>query len=76
MTTRLTTRLAVATALLALAGTTSAHTGHDTHGFLAGIEHPFGLDHLLAMVAVGVWSATALQGARRWLGPLAFLAAM
>jgi urease accessory protein len=72
----LTRRLAVATSLLALAGTAAAHTGHDMHGFLAGIEHPFGLDHLLAMVAVGVWSAAAFQGARRWLGPLAFLAAM
>jgi urease accessory protein len=71
-----TRRLALAAALLALAGTASAHTGHGTHGFLSGIEHPFGLDHLLAMVAVGVWSAAALQGARRWLGPLAFLGAM
>lgn len=72
----LTRRLAVAASLLALAGSAAAHTGHGTHGFLAGLEHPFGLDHLLAMVAVGVWSAAALQGARRWLGPLAFLAAM
>jgi urease accessory protein len=71
-----TRRLAVATALLALAGGAAAHTGHGTHGFAAGLEHPFGFDHLLAMVAVGVWSAAALQGARRWLGPLAFLGAM
>jgi len=76
MTTLLTRRLAAAVALSALAGTAAAHTGHDTHGFLAGIEHPFGFDHLLAMVAVGLWSAAALQGARRWLGPLVFLALM
>jgi urease accessory protein len=69
-------RLAVAASLLALAGTAAAHPGHDTHGLLAGLAHPFGLDHLLAMVAVGAWSATALTGARRGLGPLAFLGAM
>ncbi|MDO9315423.1 MAG: HupE/UreJ family protein [Burkholderiaceae bacterium] len=72
----LTRRLAVGASLLALAGTAAAHTGHGTHGFLEGLEHPFGLDHLLAMVAVGAWSAAALTGLRRWLGPLTFLGAM
>jgi len=69
-------RAAVALTLAALAGTAAAHTGHGTHGFFAGLEHPFGLDHLLAMVAVGVWSAAALQGVRRWWGPLCFVSAM
>lgn len=69
-------RLALATALLVVAGGAAAHTGHGTHGFAVGLEHPFGMDHLLAMVAVGVWSAAALQSASRWLGPLAFLGAM
>jgi len=54
-----------------------AHTGvHADHGFLAGISHPFvGLDHLLAMVAVGVW---AVQLGRRYLliVPAAFVATM
>lgn len=72
----LTRRLAVATSLLALASTAAAHTGHGTHGFLEGLEHPFGPDHLLAMVAVGAWSAAALRGLRCWLGPLTFLGAM
>jgi urease accessory protein len=44
-----------------------AHVGTDTHGhhslsagFAAGFTHPFtGLDHLAAMLAVGVWSALA-----------------
>lgn len=44
-----------------------AHTGVDQslhHGFAAGFLHPLtGADHLVAMVAVGVWSALA---ARRW----------
>ena len=40
--------------LLALAGPASAHPGHEASGFL----HPFtGIDHLLAMVGVGMWSA-------------------
>ncbi len=39
-----------------------AHTGHEIAGFFSGFAHPFGgLDHLLAMVAIGVWST--LQGA-------------
>jgi urease accessory protein len=71
-----TRRFAVAATLLALAGSAAAHTGHGTHGFFAGLEHPFGFDHLLAMVTVGAWSAAALQGVRRGLGPLVFLAAM
>ena len=51
-------------ALLALAwatGLAQAHTGGDAgahHGFVAGLLHPFtGLDHLAAMLAVGLWSA-------------------
>lgn len=62
--------------LAAAAGGAAAHTGHGTGGLVEGLAHPFGADHLLAMVAVGVWSATALDGARRALGPLAFLLAM
>ena len=72
----LTRRLAVGTLLAALAGTAAAHTGHGSHGFLEGLAHPFAIDHLLAAVAVGVWSAAALPGSRRWLGPLGFLVAM
>jgi urease accessory protein len=45
-------------------------------GFAAGFAHPFsGLDHLLAMVAVGLWAAQ-LGGRARWLVPLAFMGAM
>lgn len=58
------------------AGTASAHTGHGTDSLFQGLAHPLGLDHLLAMVAVGVWSAAAFDGARRWLAPLTFLTAM
>ena len=67
--------LALAT-LLAAATAASAHTGHGTHSLAEGLAHPFGIDHLLAMLAVGVWSAIALTGAKRWAGPATFLAAM
>jgi urease accessory protein len=63
-------------ALLGAASVASAHPGHGTFSLSAGLSHPLGLDHLLAMVAVGVWSSMALPGAQRWQGPAAFLAAM
>lgn len=60
-----------------LAGTGSlalAHVGADGgghHGFLSGLLHPItGLDHLAAMVAVGVWSAATTR--RFWIAPIAF----
>lgn len=68
--------------LLAAAGSAFAHPGHvgadgaGQAGIVAGFAHPLGLDHLLAMVAVGLWSASALPAPRRLHGPLAFLAAM
>ncbi|MCB1504970.1 MAG: HupE/UreJ family protein [Hyphomicrobiaceae bacterium] len=51
-----------------------AHTGHGTFGFAAGLAHPIaGLDHLLAMFAVGIWAAMQ-PTARAWQGPAVFLA--
>ncbi|WP_369857230.1 HupE/UreJ family protein [Candidatus Thalassolituus haligoni] len=53
-----------------------AHTGHETSGLMAGIAHPFtGLDHLLAMVAVGLWAAQ-MGGKATWQLPLAFIVTM
>jgi urease accessory protein len=63
----------------ALATTTlaaQAHTGHGTHSLMEGLVHPFGLDHLLAMVAVGVWSVSALPAGKAWQGPATFLLAL
>lgn len=50
--------------------------GGEAAGFSAGLAHPLGgLDHLLAMVAVGLWAAQ--QGGKAvWAIPLAFMAAM
>ncbi len=43
---------------LAAATPTLAHTGGALGGLLGGLAHPvFGLDHVAAMVAVGLWGA-------------------
>ncbi|MGR6806992.1 HupE/UreJ family protein [Sphaerotilus natans] len=65
-----------AIAALAATGAAQAHTGHGTDSLFAGLAHPLGLDHLLAMVAVGTWSAVALPAGRRAAGPATFLAAL
>lgn len=54
-----------------------AHVGAgSTHGFISGIAHPVGgLDHLLAMVAVGIWAAQLGQRSI-WGVPLAFVSVM
>jgi urease accessory protein len=54
-----------------------AHLDPVAHGSLAaGFSHPlFGLDHILAMVAVGLWAAQ--QGGRAvWIVPAAFVGTM
>ena len=54
-----------------------AHLDPDAHGSLgAGFSHPLtGADHLLAMVAVGLW-ASLIGGRALWAVPAAFVAAM
>jgi len=48
----------------------------ETHSFAAGFTHPLsGLDHILAMVAVGLWAAQ-LGGRCRWAVPAAFVSLM
>lgn len=64
-------------AALAMASSAQAHPGHGAESFAAGLAHPFGgLDHLLAMVAVGMWSVVALPKAWRAAGPAVFLATL
>jgi urease accessory protein len=50
-----------------------AHTqGGEALGFISGIQHPIsGLDHVLAMVAVGLWGAQ-LGAPAVWLLPVTF----
>lgn len=53
-----------------------AHTGRDAGGFLSGLLHPLtGTDHMLAMIAVGLWAAN-LGGRAHWALPLAFVVAL
>jgi urease accessory protein len=62
---------------MAASGAAFAHVGeHGAGGLTAGLAHPFaGLDHLLAMVAVGAWAAQ-LGGRWRLLLPATFVAAL
>ena len=56
-----------------------AHPGHPGHTapFTEGWMHPLGgVDHILAMVAVGLWAATSTDRRGLWALPLGFVAAM
>ena len=49
-----------ALALLLTPALAFAHPGHGESGLMAGISHPMGgIDHLLAMIAVGLVGGTA-----------------
>lgn len=53
-----------------------AHAGHEAGTFLTGMHHPIsGTDHILAMVAVGLWAAQ-IGGRALWAAPMTFVAAM
>lgn len=54
---KFTAKLLTAAALLTASATAMAHSGHAEGGFTSGLLHPMlGLDHLLAMAAIGFWS--------------------
>lgn len=68
----------ISAGIAALALTPGAALAHDGHGagFAAGLVHPLtGADHLLAMVAVGLWAA-GLGGRAVWALPGAFVGAL
>jgi urease accessory protein len=61
--------------LMTVAGPVLAHPGHEISGF----AHPFtGLDHLMAMVGVGVWASllAVKRPAAAYLVPASFIAMM
>jgi urease accessory protein len=69
-------RILGAAALLLTPAIAFAHPGHGDSGLIAGISHPIGgLDHLLAMLAVGLWAAQQ-KGAARWALPCTFVGTM
>jgi urease accessory protein len=59
--------------LLSFPALTLAHTGAEiSGGFLSGLSHPiFGFDHVVAMVAVGLWGAQ-LGNPALWVLPVTF----
>lgn len=61
----------------ALVSPALAHTGlQQTNSLASGFAHPFnGPDHILAIIAVGLWSVLA-GGCALWVWPIAFLATM
>jgi urease accessory protein len=66
----------VTTVLMLVPVLAQAHPGHNGTGFTHGFIHPLsGLDHLLAMFAVGLWAAQ-LGGRALWAVPAAFLSVM
>jgi len=71
-------RLLVAAAVIVTSASPAlAHMGSEAHsGLSAGLTHPlFGADHLLAMVAIGLWAAVAAPRLF-WVAPAGFLAGM
>jgi urease accessory protein len=76
---RIVPRLAAALfalATIAIPTVASAHPGHEGAGFVHGLLHPLGgVDHILAMVAVGLFAAR-LGGRALWLVPASFVIAM
>ncbi len=70
-------RLTLVLPAILIASPAFAHVGvGPTGSFVAGLQHPLmGADHLVVMVAVGVWAA--LRGGRAvWVWPAAFVAVM
>lgn len=63
--------------LFSMSSLAQAHPGHgEPAGFGGGFAHPLlGLDHILAMVAVGLWAAQ-LGGRALWQVPASFVALM
>lgn len=59
-----------------------AHLDPEGHGsFMAGFSHPlFGMDHILVMIAVGLWAAQIAHSSPNkhalWMVPAAFVGAM
>lgn len=60
-------------ALLITPGLAFAHPGHEAGGLVSGLTHPLlGMDHLLAMLAIGIWAALQ-QGRIKLAMPITFV---
>lgn len=72
-----TLKMGLAALVAAIPALALAHPGHEhTTSFMTGFMHPMGgLDHLLAMLAIGLWAAS-LGGRALWAVPAAFVGTM
>ena len=72
-----TLKMGLAALVAAIPALALAHPGHEhTTSFMTGFMHPMGgLDHLLAMLAIGLWAAS-LGGRALWAVPTAFVGTM
>lgn len=71
-------RLSISAAVLAaMTAPAFAHVNPAERGsFMTGFSHPFsGADHVLAMVAVGLWAAQ-MGGRAKWIVPASFVSMM
>ncbi len=70
-------KISLATIAFAAATPAFAHLNPAEHGsFMAGLSHPFsGADHMLAMIAVGLWAAM-IGGKAKFAVPTAFVGTM
>ncbi|MDB5554214.1 MAG: Urease accessory protein [Rhizobium sp.] len=71
-------RLSISAAIFAaMTAPAFAHLDPAEHGsFMSGLTHPLsGADHMLAMIAVGLWAAQ-IGGKARWVVPAAFVSVM
>jgi urease accessory protein len=69
-------QITIAALFSLFSGIASAHPGHGLDSAYAGFMHPLtGWDHLLVMLAIGVWAAK-LGGQARWQLPLTFVTIM
>lgn len=74
-------KIAIISILIAFSNLAFAHPGHgmiggDLKSAYAGLMHPLtGWDHLVVMLAIGLW-ASKLGGKARWQLPLTFLLSM
>jgi urease accessory protein len=67
---------AAAIALLPVAAAAHPGIAGHTHGFASGFSHPLsGIDHILAMIAVGLYAAH-LGGRALWVVPSSFVSVM
>lgn len=65
-------RVLAALPLIVIAAAAQAHTGGEVGGFASGFSHPVnGWDHVVAMIAVGLWGAF-LGAPALWLLPVVF----